>query len=65
MRRADRLFQLVTVLRAGRLNTAAQIAEHLGVSVRTVYRDVEDLRQGGVRIEGEAGVGYRLADLQD
>ncbi len=61
MRRADRLFQLVTVLRAGRLSTAAQIAEHLGVSVRTVYRDVDDLRQGGVRIEGEAGVGYRLA----
>lgn len=61
MRRADRLFQLVTVLRAGRLSTAASLAEHLGVSVRTVYRDVDDLRQGGVRIEGEAGVGYRLA----
>lgn len=61
MRRADRLFQLVTVLRAGRLNTAHQLAQHLGVSVRTVYRDVDDLRESGVRIEGEAGVGYRLA----
>ena len=61
MRRADRLFQLVTLLRAGRLVTAQQLADHLGVSVRTVYRDVDDLRESGVRIEGEAGVGYRLA----
>ncbi|HND33102.1 MAG TPA: YafY family protein [Myxococcota bacterium] len=61
MRRADRLFQIVHVLRAARLLTAQQLADRLGVSVRTVYRDVEDLRSGGVRIEGEAGVGYRLA----
>ncbi len=61
MRRADRLFQIVHVLRSARLLTAQQLADRLGVSVRTVYRDVEDLRSGGGRIEGEAGVGYRLA----
>lgn len=61
MRRADRLFQIVSVLRAGRLTTARDLAAHLGISVRTVYRDVDDLRESGVRIEGEAGVGYRLA----
>ncbi len=61
MRRADRLFQIVHVLRASRLLTARELADRLGVSVRTVYRDVDDLRASGVRIEGEAGVGYRLA----
>ena len=47
MRRADRLFQIVHVLRSARLLTAQQLADRLGVSVRTVYRDVEDLRSGG------------------
>lgn len=61
MRRADRLFQLVSVLRMSRLITARDLADRLGVSVRTVYRDVDDLRESGVRIDGEAGVGYRLA----
>lgn len=60
MRRADRLFDLVQRLRGRRLSTAAQLAEALQVSVRTVYRDVADLQQRGVPIEGEAGVGYRL-----
>jgi predicted DNA-binding transcriptional regulator YafY len=60
MRRADRLFELVQRLRARRLTTAAQLASGLGVSLRTVYRDVADLQHRGVPIEGEAGVGYRL-----
>lgn len=61
MRRADRLFQLVQLLRARRIATGRWLAEELGVSVRTVYRDVADLVASGVPIEGEAGVGYRLA----
>lgn len=61
MRRADRLFQIVGLLHARRLVTAATLAEELSVSVRTVYRDVADLVDGGVPIEGEAGVGYRMA----
>ncbi|HEX6883832.1 MAG TPA: YafY family protein [Planctomycetota bacterium] len=61
MRRADRLFQLVQLLRARRLSTAAQLAAELEVSPRTVYRDVADLIASGVPIEGEAGVGYALA----
>lgn len=60
MRRADRLFQLVQYLRGRRLTTAAQLSERLGVSMRTVYRDIRDLSLSGVPIEGEAGVGYRL-----
>lgn len=60
MRRADRLFQLVQLLRRRRAVTAAELARSLEVSERTVYRDVQDLSLSGVPIEGEAGVGYRL-----
>jgi predicted DNA-binding transcriptional regulator YafY len=61
MRRADRLFQIVQLLRTRRLVTAAQISRELEVSARTVYRDVADLMASGVPIDGEAGVGYALA----
>ena len=60
MRRADRLFQIVQLIRGRRLSTAAFLAERLEVSQRTIYRDVADLQHQGVPIEGEAGVGYRL-----
>lgn len=60
MRRADRLFQLVQLIRGRRLTTAAFLAQRLEVSERTVYRDVADLQRQGVPIEGEAGLGYRL-----
>lgn len=60
-RRADRLFQIAELLRGRRLTTAQQLAEWLGVSQRTVYRDVRDLQLSGVPIEGEAGIGYRLS----
>ena len=60
MRRADRLFQIVQLIRGRRLTTAAFLAERLGISERTVYRDVADLQHQGVPIEGEVGVGYRL-----
>jgi len=60
VRRADRLFRLVQVLRARRFATAKSLAEALEVSERTVYRDVRDLSLSGVPIEGEAGVGYAL-----
>jgi predicted DNA-binding transcriptional regulator YafY len=59
-RRADRLFQLVQLVRGRRLSTAEFLADRLGVSARSVYRDVADLQHQGVPIEGEAGVGYRM-----
>ena len=60
MRRADRLFRIVQMLRSGRLKTARNLAERLQVSERTIYRDVRDLQLAGQPIEGEAGVGYTL-----
>jgi predicted DNA-binding transcriptional regulator YafY len=60
MRRADRLFQIIQILRRRRVTTAARLAEELEVSIRTVYRDIRDLIVSGVPIEGEAGVGYAL-----
>ncbi len=60
MRRADRLFQIVQLIRGRRLSTADYLAARLEVSPRTVYRDVAALQMQGVPIEGEAGVGYRM-----
>lgn len=58
MRRADRLFQIIQFLRTRRVTTAHWLAERLEISERTIYRDVKDLIQSGVNIEGEAGIGY-------
>ena len=61
MRRADRLFLIIHALRGRRTALPARrLAETLGVSLRTMYRDVADLQLSGVPIEGEAGVGYVL-----
>jgi len=60
MRRADRLFQIVQILRNRRLVTAKALAERLEVSERTIYRDIQVLSLSGIPIEGEAGVGYAL-----
>lgn len=61
MRRADRLFQIIQILRSasGPL-TGRQIADELETSLRTVYRDIADLLAQRIPIRGEAGVGYVL-----
>ncbi len=66
MRRADRLFLIIHALRGRRTALQARaLAQTLGVSLRTVYRDVADLQLSGVPIEGEAGVGYVLRKGSD
>ncbi|MGI9413673.1 MAG: helix-turn-helix transcriptional regulator [Hyphomicrobiales bacterium] len=60
MRRADRLFEIIQILRSKRLVRAKDFAEKLEVSERTIYRDIADLVATGVPIDGEAGVGYVL-----
>lgn len=61
MRRADRLIELLGLMKERPLSLAAALAERLEVSVRTVYRDIAALQAQGFPIDGEAGVGYRLS----
>ena len=61
MSRTGRLFMLMDALRGNRRPvTAARLAEQLGVSERTIYRDIQTLSSLGAPLQGEAGVGYML-----
>jgi len=60
MPRSDRLFDMIQLLRDGRLHRASEIADTLGVSERTIWRDMATLMASGMPIEGERGVGYVL-----
>lgn len=61
MSRAQRLLDLIQLLRRHRRPVAgAALAEELGISLRTLYRDIESLKAQGAHIDGEAGVGYVL-----
>jgi len=59
--RAQRLLDLIQLLRRHRFPiSGAALAQELGVSLRTLYRDIETLNAQGARIDGEAGIGYVL-----
>ncbi len=60
MRRTDRLFELIQILRDGRLHRGQDLAERLGVSLRTLYRDMDTLVASGIPVEGERGLGYMM-----
>lgn len=61
MSRAERLLHLLECLRRYRHPVAGTtLAEELGISLRTLYRDIVTLQAQGARIEGEAGLGYVL-----
>ncbi|PTX51327.1 putative DNA-binding transcriptional regulator YafY [Allosediminivita pacifica] len=63
MSRTERLFRLMDALRhLPPPVTAAQLGQELGVSERTLYRDIEVLRGQGAVIDGAAGYGYRLIE---
>ena len=62
MRRTDRLFEIIQILRDGKLHRAQDIAARLEVSVRTIYRDMDTLVASGVPVEGERGVGYMVRE---
>ena len=66
MRRTERLFQIIQVLRSR--NTAVtgqELATELEVSLRTLYRDMAELTAQRIPIRGEAGTGYLLEDGYD
>lgn len=61
MNRTERLLNLLQLLRGYRYPVSGQrLAERLGISIRTVYRDIATLQAQGAEIEGEVGVGYIL-----
>lgn len=63
MSRSERLFTLLHALRSLPAPvTAAQLAFETGVSLRSVYRDIDSLRTAGAKIEGERGFGYSLIE---
>ncbi len=66
MRRTERLFQIIQVLRAARAPvTGRALADELEVSLRTLYRDMAELIAQRVPITGEAGMGYVLDEGYD
>ncbi len=63
MSRTARLFQLMQALRSGPSpRTSAELAQDLGVSPRTIHRDIDALRGLGAVIDGEAGFGFTLIE---
>src|SRR5579871_6678576 len=61
LRRADRLFRIIQILRRARIPvTAVDMASELETSLRTIYRDIAQLMADRVPIRGEAGIGYVL-----
>ncbi|MFV0493076.1 MAG: helix-turn-helix transcriptional regulator [Pseudorhodobacter sp.] len=60
MTRDQRLYALISLMRDGKLHTAAELADEVGVSTRTIWRDMAMMAQTGLPVEGERGVGYIL-----
>lgn len=61
MSRAQRLLDLIQILRGHRFPvTGSHLAAELGISLRTLYRDIGTLQEQGASIEGEPGLGYVL-----
>ena len=60
MKRDQRLYDLIQILRDGKLHTAAELAGRLGVSVRTIWRDMAMAAATGLPVIGERGLGYIL-----
>jgi predicted DNA-binding transcriptional regulator YafY len=60
MSRDQRIFDLIQRMRDGRLHTAQALARELGVSVRTIWRDMAMMAATGIPVEGERGLGYIL-----
>ena len=63
MSRSNRLFDLIQLLRQHRRPVSgAQLAADLGISLRTLYRDIATLQTQGAFIDGAPGLGYVLRE---
>ncbi|MEQ8299484.1 MAG: YafY family protein [Hyphomonas sp.] len=64
MKRVERLFKLISLMQEGNVCTSKYLSKKLGVSTRTVHRDIGDLVSSGVPIAGQSGVGFLLRGEQ-
>lgn len=62
MNKFDRVISILILLQSKRLLRAAEVAERFDVSLRTVYRDIATLKQAGVPIIGDPGLGYSIME---
>ena len=62
MNRIDRLQAILIQLQSKRVVRAQELADRFEVSLRTIYRDVRALEEGGIPIGAEAGIGYYLTE---
>ncbi len=62
MSRDQRLYDLVQIMRDGKLRTASELARALGVSTRTIWRDMAIMAATGIPVAGERGLGYVLRE---
>jgi len=60
MSRPNRLIELIQILRDGRFHRAEDISKRLGVSLRTIYRDMDTLASSGIPVEGLRGLGFQI-----
>lgn len=60
MTRDQRLYALIQLMRDGKLRTAAELGRAMGVSTRTIWRDMQVMAATGLPVEGERGLGYIL-----
>ncbi len=60
MNRIDRLVAMMVLLQSKKVITGKEIANHFGISLRTVYRDINAICEAGVPVAAEAGIGYSI-----
>lgn len=62
MNRLERISAILVKLQAGRTVTAREIGQQFGISLRTVYRDIQTLEEAGIPLYGNPGIGYSLVE---
>lgn len=62
MNKFDRIISTLVLLQTKKIIKATSISERFGISLRTVYRDVSTLKNAGIPIIGDPGIGYSIMD---
>lgn len=62
MNKFDRVISTLILLQTKKIIKASNISERFGISLRTVYRDISTLKNAGIPIIGDPGIGYSIMD---